>query len=328
MNTPKRIVLVSSIATLLAGCASGGGGSGGGGSSGGGGGPGPSIFEVLNCYVNGVCGANSGSSDASGTPFIPPALLGVAPHSVDSMVFATQEQTTSYEQGAKGQVTRSNYADESGKLQSTLANLAQAALPGFDVTYSKTPSTGGNVSSPFMPQAAAMELAANPSALGWNYQSFGVWDQHNASSASYVTSRSYGVATPASSVPTTGNATFSGKLGGLYVSPTGQGSIASADVSVNANFSARSLSFASAGTTTTQDLKASAAAPNLNLSGTLTYSPGSNGFSGVLTNAGGTMSGPSKGQFYGPAAQEIGGVFAVKSATTVETFTGGFGGKR
>jgi hypothetical protein len=40
------------------------------------------------------------------------------------------------------------------------------------------------------------------------------------------------------------------------------------------------------------------------------------------------MSGTSNGQFYGPAAQELGGVFALKSATTVETFVGAYGAKR
>jgi hypothetical protein len=372
------MVLASSIAALVAGCASGGGGSSGGGSSGegsSGGGAQPTIGDFLLCLLNpfacasvlppalAVASKSTSSSGFGGSgsahfvswtamaaEFASPSYtqtFGAAPY-FDSVAFDTQELASYYLQGQSGRVTQTDRAaakettngaiyDRNGKLASTpafsgrsdgFANLAQGALPGFDVTYSKTPSTQGNVSSPFMPQAAAMELAANPYALGWNYQSFGVWDQHNASSASYVISRSYGAATPASSVPSAGNATFSGKLGGLYVSATGQGSIASADLSVNANFSARSLNFASAGTTTTQDFKTSTAAPHLNLSGTLTYSPGSNAFSGTLTNAAGTMSGPSKGQFYGPAAQEIGGVFAVKSATTVETFTGGFGGKR
>jgi len=134
--------------------------------------------------------------------------------------------------------------------------------------------------------------------------------------------------TPVSAVPTSGTATFSGKLSGLYISPAGQGSIAAAELSVNANFSTRSLSFASSGTTITRDLVTASAAPNLNLGGTLIYSPASNTFTGTLTNAGGTMSGSSTGRYYGPAAQELGGVFTVKSATSVETFAGAYGGKR
>jgi phage baseplate assembly protein gpV len=108
----------------------------------------------------------------------------------------------------------------------------------------------------------------------------------------------------------------------------GQGSTAAADLTVNANFSTRSLGFASTGTATTRDFQTRTAAPNLNLNGTLTYAPGSNSFSGTLTNSGGTLSGSTKGQFYGPSAQELGGAFAVKSSTTVETFTGAYGAKR
>lgn len=272
-------------------------------------------------------------------------VFGIPP-SFDSMIFATEELATYYLQDQSGLVTgraamnpTTNGAiyDGTGKLASTPAfsgrsdgftNLAQGVIEGFDITYIKPASTGGNVSSPFMPAAAAMELVANPYVLGWNYQSFGVWDQHSAVSWSYVISRSYGAATPAASVPTTGAATFFGKLGGLYISPNGESSIVTADLSVNANFTSRSLSLASTRTTSTQDLKTSARAPSLDLNGTLTYSPGSNRFSGTLVNAGGTMTGPTQGQFYGPAAQELGGVFSLKSASTVEIFTGAYGGKR
>lgn len=171
-------------------------------------------------------------------------------------------------------------------------------------------------------------LVANPFKSGWEYQSFGVWNDTHIGALSTIGANSYGAATSGPAVPTTGSAIFTGTLGGLYVSPTGQGSMAAADLTVNANFNARSLNFSSIGTTTARDLTTSTAAPHLNLSGTLTYSPGSNSFTGTLTNASGTMSGTSRGQFYGPAAQELGGVFAIKAPSTVETFTGAYGAKR
>jgi hypothetical protein len=171
-------------------------------------------------------------------------------------------------------------------------------------------------------------LVANPYQLGWDYQSFGVWDHHTATFDPIVTLLSFGAATRGLAVPAVGTATFSGKLAGFYVSSAGQGSIATADLTVNADFSSRSLSFASSDTFVTRDLSTSIAAPHLNLSGTLTYSPGTSTFAGTLVNAGGTMSGSSKGRFYGPAAQELGGVFTVKSATTVETLAGAYGAKR
>lgn len=205
-------------------------------------------------------------------------------------------------------------------------SLAAVGQPWMD--FGRGDTLQGSPQTPFTPlPAREIELVANPYLLGWNYQSFGVWNS-TAPSWGNFGGATFGTATPASAVPTSGNATFRGKLGGLYVSPAGQGSIATADLSVNANFSTRSLSFASSGTSATRDLATATAAPNLNLSGTLTYSPSANTFTGTLVNAGGTMSGSSKGQFYGPTAQELGGVFTVKSPTTVETFAGAYGAKR
>jgi hypothetical protein len=204
----------------------------------------------------------------------------------------------------------------------TFVNLASIGQPGFDVVAK--PGDGNPFTSV---RASNLVLMAKPFAQGWDYQSFGVWNDTNPNYRT-VSPLSFGSATPASAVPTIGAATFSGKLGGLYVSPAGEGSIATANVTVNANFSTRSLSFASSGTTLTRDLATASAAPNLNLGGTLVYSPASNTFTGTLTNAGGTMSGSSTGRYYGPAAQELGGVFTMKSPTTLETFAGAYGGKR
>ena len=171
-------------------------------------------------------------------------------------------------------------------------------------------------------------LVANPYGSGWDYQSFGVWTEPGVPSREFVRALSFGAPTPGPAIPTSGAAAFTGSLAGMYVSSAGKGGIAAADLDVQVDFSQRSLSLASSGTTFKPDLGAAVSAPRLNLGGTLSYAPGSNAFSGTLTNAGGTMSGTSNGQFYGPAAQELGGVFVVKSPSTVETFTGAYGAKR
>jgi hypothetical protein len=129
-------------------------------------------------------------------------------------------------------------------------------------------------------------------------------------------------------VPASGRATFTGTLAGLYVSPSGDGAVAAADLAVRADFQARSLGFASSGTVTTRDSKTTLPAPALNLSGTLTYQPGSNAFSGTLRNAAGTLSGATSGKFHGPAAQELGGVFNLRAPGSSEAFTGAYGAKR
>ena len=206
-------------------------------------------------------------------------------------------------------------------------NLSQAAHEEIDVVLDGNVAT--YTQSPFTSAANSIAIVANPYVAGWDYQSFGVWNtQAPGGDGGTIGAHSFGAATPASAVPLSGSATFAGKLGGLYISPAGEGSTAAADVTVNADFSARSLGFASSNTVTMRNLATAMPAPNLNLSGTLNYASGSNTFSGTLTSAGGTMSGTSNGQFYGPKAEELGGVFAVKSPTTVETFTGAYGAKR
>lgn len=176
-------------------------------------------------------------------------------------------------------------------------------------------------------EATNVGVVANPYALGWDYQSFGAWTNQGIPGGN-VNAVSFGAPSPAAAIPVSGSATFSGKLAGLYLSPTGQGASAAADLRVSVDFQARSLGFASSGSVLTRDFASATAAPNLDLSGTLTYVAGANAFSGTLVSAGGTMSGSSHGRFYGPAAQELGGAFALRSPTGVESFAGAYGAKR
>ena len=205
------------------------------------------------------------------------------------------------------------------------SNLASAGHPGIDVALS---TSGSSATNPFVEGATGgMLVAANPYALGWDYQSFGVWHVE-AGITPDIHAVSFGAPSPVSGIPTLGNANFTGKLGGLYVSPAGQGAVALADVSVNVDFGARTLGFSSRGTTLTRNLAATTPASDLNLSGTLTYASGSGSFNGALVSAGGTLSGTSSGRFYGPAAEELGGAFRLRSASGVETFTGAYGARR
>lgn len=170
-------------------------------------------------------------------------------------------------------------------------------------------------------------IAANPYALGWGYQSFGAWDETSVVKKTQLGATSFGAATPGNMIPASGSATFAGKLAGMYFDTAGQRSFAAANLDVQVDFSQRRLDLASTGTSLERGAL-SAPAPHLDVSGALTYAPGSGSFTGTLANAGGTMSGTSNGQFYGPTAEELGGVFALKSATTVETFVGAYGAKR
>lgn len=199
-----------------------------------------------------------------------------------------------------------------------------AGYPAIDMAWSPS-NTTQTVFANVRSEASA--LLANPYALDWNYQSFGVWNHPDVPTQERVFSVSYGAATPGAAVPAAGVATFSGKLAGLLVQPTALDYMVAANVGVQVDFGQRSVGLASSGTSIMRDGARAGAAPGLDLAGTMTYAPGSNTFTGTLTTAGAGMSGTSNGRFYGPAAEELGGVFVVKSPTGA-AFTGAYGAKR
>lgn len=168
---------------------------------------------------------------------------------------------------------------------------------------------------------SALVMGADPSSFGWEYQSFGVWSTGRTTESGSAGVMSVGA-------PTAGTATFTGTSNGVYVDAAGLGYQVDSDVSVNANFAARTLVLSSPGTVTSRDFFATtSSAPNLNLTGTLAYAAGTNSFAGTLTN-GGTLTGSSSGRFYGPSAEELGGVFILKASRGVETYGGAYGAKR
>ena len=251
-------------------------------------------------------GSNSSASSSSGTSgSVPPP----SPYIRMDM----------YYQSYLGTVTYRNMLSEEWTAR------MGAPLPGATVAIPEGDPKGLN---PFVANyVGSTGVGESASDNGWQYQNFGVWNRHSTSQAEIMV-WSYGNPTPLSGIPTSGSATFSGKLAGLYISPAGEGAIARAALNVNANFSDRSLSFTSTGTTLTRDSRALTAAPHLDLSGTATYSAQSNQFYGGLRNTGGTLSGSTQGQFYGPNAQELGGAFILTSGQGVETFAGAYGAKR
>jgi hypothetical protein len=170
-------------------------------------------------------------------------------------------------------------------------------------------------------------VVLNPATLGWNYQSFGVWAVNGA--PMQVGAMSAGAVTPATAVPTTGSATFTGHAGGFYFDGTGSRLTTDAQMSATANFSSRTIDFSTTGTvvSTAANPAVTSARPELNLSGNLSYGSGSSQFSGNVGTANNALSGDASGRFYGPNAQEIGGVYGL-SGSNGARMVGAFGGKR
>ena len=197
-----------------------------------------------------------------------------------------------------------------------------------------TPGTGLCRGSSSGTQAVVINPLDPPTpALAWNYQSFGYWLVVASSSNTIAGAMSFGAPTPVAGIPVMGTATYRGLSGGIYVDPSGVTFAHAAQMQSTVDFGpARSVAFSTSNTTlSTVSGVAPVPFPALNLSGNLTITNNSNQFSGAVSAAGGggtpAMVGNARGSFYGPTAQEIGGIFWLKG-TGPQTMLGGFGGKQ
>ena len=247
-----------------------------------------------------------------------------------------------------GGTVQSTTIDAVDKANSS-AQITYGALPAMSAFSFTTPTSSVSFSGLSVQctagtgvcKASSMDsqaVAVNPldppvPALAWNYQSFGYWLVLGSSSNTIAGAMSFGNPTPVGSVPVTGTATYTGLSGGFYVDQTGAIFAHAAQMQSNVDFGpARSIAF-STSNTTLSPINASTPTPfpALNLTGNLTITSGSNQFRGPVSTPGGggtpAMTGTATGNFYGPSAEEIGGVFSLKG-TGPQTMLGGFGGKR
>ena len=175
-------------------------------------------------------------------------------------------------------------------------------------------------------EAALVSNALDPD-VGWEYQTYGVWATGLGQGAGTYGAITIGAPTAGSAIPLVNEARFTGSTVGAYVNPEGSYSLTRGIVWVDADFENRSLDFNSAGTQLIDPNDFSTApAGFLDMTGTLEYAPGINSFSGDVTTVGG-MAGTSTGQFYGPNAEELGGVFFL-TGDGVEMYDGSYGAKR
>ena len=173
-----------------------------------------------------------------------------------------------------------------------------------------------------------------PTAAGHSYQAFGVWDSQDSGSngaSGNVGAISGGYGTPASSVPTSGSASFTGAAIGTYVDNSGNSYITGAISTMTTDFSSRTGTFSLSDTKTiARNGGTQGTATKLNVaSQAISWSSNSNTFSsGSITNSSG-MTGSVSGKFYGPSAEEVGGVFKFSgTGSSPERYIGAFGAKK
>lgn len=166
-----------------------------------------------------------------------------------------------------------------------------------------------------------------PSASLFRYSTLGYWEHVRSDGLVNAGFVSAGIPTVGADIPTTGTATYTGFSLGILNDGT-QNYYVGATASASADFGARTIAFTTADSAKAPVSNPSAAVsdPTLNLSGTLIYSAGANGFSGSLstgdTGANGVLTGTASGQFYGPAAVEMGGAYQLQGGSA--KMAGGF----
>jgi hypothetical protein len=293
---------------------------------------------VAMATVVGGCGGGNVQGGASGASVVRPfiAFDQVRPgDTIEANGISQSANATVDESGAVVSLTV-NPTDNQSRVRLSYGEGMQLSRVAGSTLHSETDWSGsGQIACEAIAcdtvNDRAAGLLANAPELGWNYQSFGYWVESAGSTSAVIDAVTLGSATDFNAMPVSGTANYSGLAAGTYVDATGWPSDYAASMAATVDFgAARSVSFS-----TTRSLilplgsEDVIAAPELNLAGTLSISPSANGFSGAVSTTGPSvnLTGTLTGRFYGPNAEEMGGVFALTGSGT-EGLLGGFGAKR
>lgn len=170
---------------------------------------------------------------------------------------------------------------------------------------------------------------SNPDTAGMQYHVLGSWIKESSQTAPITRTVEFftaGTFTPPGNIPTSSgaNATFTGYYTGYYVENGGTFRAVDSLASAAVDFQNRTVAFSTnsseyvdvvisyPGGVMTPLLGASTSSSDYNLSGTLTWSAGTNALSGaVQTSVTLGMSGTAEAKFFGPNAEELGGTLRV-----------------
>jgi hypothetical protein len=296
------ITIAASVVALLSGCGGGGAASSGSAIDVP---PGAFVGPSRTVTTGGVSATAAGTRTVSGNTT---TINSGTPHGVNTASNSAQVSFNQNVQPSAATLTAPNSSASAAALTCRANGLCGAA-------------TGS-------PAAGSDLVVLDAAAHGWHYQTFGIWANRPTVSTWQTGAMSMGNATPGNAVPTSGSATFSGRAIGQYADANGTPFTTFSQMQANVNFGARSIGFSTSGTVLHRQSDGSETSnAGLNLSGTLTYSPGSSQFSGPVSTSNNQLSGQAGGRFYGPSAQEIGGAFSLNGSGPSH-MVGGFGGSR
>jgi hypothetical protein len=155
------------------------------------------------------------------------------------------------------------------------------------------------------------QSAANP-LIVLSYVDYGQWRRATTSGSTTSVNDTYlvwGQRTPGASVPRTGSASYNTVLDGTFINKNGAYAV-SGTGTFGADFAAGTINYSSAATGTPEAGGAAINFGTMTGSGSIAFN--SAGFSGTGTTNGSGYAMDVNGNFYGPAADEIGGVFRIR----------------
>ena len=224
--------------------------------------------------------------------------------------------------------------DGDGFLTSVVFSIAGAGSTRFAVGF--TAPFAQPASNLITGRSGFASFVATNSGAGMSYSTYGAWTMVPNSGEFDFGSFAGGVMTPASAIPTSGSATYSGTAIGYGATSVGAGSTTAtifafgASAGLTANFAGPATGVsATFSNFYTALIGGSAPLPTIpTLTGVSTgfaASGGVNGYSGTLTSADGSYSGHLNGAFFGPSANETAGTFNAANSASHVLLTGGFG---
>jgi hypothetical protein len=283
-----------------------------------------------------ACGGGGSGSNIREVPFT--SFAAVQPNEAVVMQGTSQTAsgtlTTSPGGGFNIDTATLTPTPQDGQLKLTYGATGAISAIDFSTPSASASFVGatcaGGLCSAETASSVAVVIDARAAGVGWNYQTFGVWLNQTGPATFQAGGISAGAVTLGTAVPTSTTGNFTGRAAGFYVNPFGAAFVTAADMSAIVDFGARTIVFATTNTTAA-DLNTGGPLlnpTNLNLTGALSYAPGSNQFSGNVSAPGASMTGSATGRFYGPAAEEIGGTYGLSGSAPRERMIGAFGGKR
>lgn len=173
---------------------------------------------------------------------------------------------------------------------------------------------------------SSVVLLANPDTAGFEYQTFGSWVTGLTSTSGTAGAGSYGARTNTSGKPSPGtSATYAGASTGVASLPDGDPYATVSTVTVNTDFSTVSMtSNGTEGANLNSPVTSFNALPDLDFIAVGTVS--GTGFNATVAGTTSSLTGTATGQFYGPAADEVGGGFTATAPNT--NYIGAFGARQ